>query len=72
MNGHLLRCRCASGAHVRLSTLRSGAQGAQRAPVAIFDGPTMSALCALHLTIPEQAPPPNYKTNYKKEDRWSS
>jgi hypothetical protein len=31
--------------------VRSGpdAQGAQRAPVAIFDGPTMSALCAWHL-----------------------
>ncbi len=50
MNGHLLRCRCASGPHAHNSALRSGAQGAQRAPVAIFDGPTMSALCALHLT----------------------
>ena len=72
MNGHLRRCRCASGAHVRPqspgnasylqeppSTLRSGAQGAQSAPVAILDGPTMSALCALHLTIPEQAPTPD-------------
>jgi hypothetical protein len=28
MNGHLLRCRFASGAHVRPSTLRSGARGA--------------------------------------------
>ena len=28
MNGHLLRCRCASGAHVRASTLRSGSRGA--------------------------------------------
>src|SRR3970040_1483291 len=41
-------------------TLRCGAQGAQRAPVAIFDGPTMSALCALHLAIPEQAPTSEY------------
>jgi len=56
MNGHLRRCRCASGPHAHNSALRSGAQGAQRAPVAIFDGPTMSALCALHLAIPEQAP----------------
>ena len=50
MKGHLLRCRCAPVLTYTLSTLRSGAQGAQRAPVAIFDGPTMSALCALHPT----------------------
>jgi hypothetical protein len=58
MNGHLgkqhssvtleRRCR-ASGPHAYHSALWSGAQGAQRAPVAIFDGPTMSALRALHL-----------------------
>jgi hypothetical protein len=32
------------------STLRSGGQGAQRAPVEYCHGPTMSALCAWHLT----------------------
>ena len=58
MKGHLRRCRCASGPHVRPSTLRSGAQGAQRAPVEYCHGPTVSALCALHLALPEQAPSP--------------
>jgi hypothetical protein len=33
----------------RFSTLRSGAQGAQCAPVEYCHGPTESALCALHL-----------------------
>jgi hypothetical protein len=59
MNSHLRRCRfgipcCATqkpGSHVRPSTFRGGiAQGAQRAPVKYCHGPTMSALCALHLT----------------------
>jgi hypothetical protein len=31
-------------------TLEGIAQGAQRAPVEYCHGPTMSALCALHLT----------------------
>ena len=41
--------------------VRSGgiAQGAPRAPVEYCHGPTRSALCALHLTIPEQAPTPD-------------
>jgi hypothetical protein len=36
MNGHLRRCRCASGAHVRHSTLRSSEQGAQERARRIF------------------------------------
>jgi hypothetical protein len=32
-----------------LSTLRSGEQGAHCAPVEYCHGPTVSALCALHL-----------------------
>ena len=50
MNGHLRRCRCASGAHVRPSTLRSGSRG------------------ALHLTIPEQAPTPEYAADSCRVD----
>jgi len=52
MNGHLLRCRCVPVRTYRPRTLRSDTQGAQRAPVAIFDGPTTSALCALHPARP--------------------
>jgi hypothetical protein len=57
MNGHLRRCRFGIPPHVRPSTLRGDCTGRAAArPVQYCQGPTMSALCALHLTIPEQAP----------------
>jgi hypothetical protein len=46
-NGHLLRCRCASGAHVRIQYAPLQSQGAQRAPVQYCHGPTESALLRL-------------------------
>ena len=38
------------------STLRSGHRARSARPRKYCHGPTASALCALHLTIPEQAP----------------
>jgi hypothetical protein len=47
MSGHLRRCRCASGAHVRTQYAALRSQGAQRAPVQYCHGPTESALLRL-------------------------
>jgi hypothetical protein len=47
MKDHLLRCRCASGAHGRTQYAALRSQGAQCAPVQYCHGPTESALLRL-------------------------